>query len=276
MPNIYEYSDYRAFIRDSFEEMKTGAKGMSYRKFAGLAGISSVGYLKLVIDGARNLKSETVRKFIKALKLKGRDADFFHLLVQQNQASDPEERAELFERLMTFKRFHDIHRMEKDLYDLFSRWYVPATYELALLPSFQADPKWIARMLTPRISVAEARHALEVLEHLKLLEIDARTKKGKRCKVRLSTPDEVMSIAVYGFQKEMLTLAHHNLRHRTHEEREISGLTIGLTQKQFETMRDRMREFRRSIHAEFSSAAKADAVYQLNLQLFPLSEVDHE
>jgi uncharacterized protein (TIGR02147 family) len=276
MVSVYEYLDYRQFLRDYYEDRKRTTKTMSYRNFARAGGLGSWNYLKLVTDGKRNLTAVSIKQFAKALKLKKREGQFFAHLVMMNQAKDPEEKNKHYEKLMTFRRFDDIHRMENDVYNLLSRWYVAAVHELVALADFDSDPKWIAERLEPSITVSEAGEALEVLLRLKLLKVDPYTGKAKQTKGHFTTPDSVADIAIYNYQKEMLALAHRALRKAEPKDRDVSGLTIALTKKQKGEATELIREFRRDLHAKLTSGGKPDAVYQINFQIFPLSEVGHD
>jgi uncharacterized protein (TIGR02147 family) len=44
-PNVYQYDDFRVFLRDAFEAKKVAEPGYSHRKFAAAAGIANPGYL---------------------------------------------------------------------------------------------------------------------------------------------------------------------------------------------------------------------------------------
>lgn len=276
MINIYRYLDYRQFLRDFYEERKRTTKSMSLRNFAKSAGLASWNYLKLVMEGKRNLTPESVGKFAIALRLKKREADFFRSLVWMNQAIDPEEKQRHFEELLVHQRFCKIHHIERDVYALLSHWYIAAVHELVALPGFDADPYWIANQLVPKISPAEAKQALQVLERLRLIVVDARTGKARHTKAHCTTPHEVASIAAVSFHDGMLALARQAIRQVPSHQRDISGLTLALSRKQFDAARAIIREFRRKLHATFADHSAAEAVYQVNIQLFPVSEVPHE
>ena len=77
LPAVYEYVDYRQFLRDHFAASKRLKKQYSFRFFARQAGLSSSNFLKLVMDGKRNLGPTTIAKFVKALKLDAEAATFF-------------------------------------------------------------------------------------------------------------------------------------------------------------------------------------------------------
>ena len=55
-------------------------------------------------------------------------------------------------------------------------------------------------------------------------------------------------------------------------ERDMSGLTMGLTRRAYEKIRKEIADFRRRIVAIASEEDDTEQVYRLNLQLFPLSE----
>lgn len=276
MVNIYEYMDYRQYLRDRYKEKGKASKSMSLRSFSKAAGLSSWNYLKLIMDGKRNLTSKTIEKFAKALKLSKRDEDFFEVLVFMNQSTDPEEKNRLFAELMTFKRFQSIHKLEFEAYQLLSKWYIAATHELVSLPGFKNDPEWIASHLSPKIKTSEAAEAMKVLKDMGLIEIDQKTGKVLHTKGRLTTPSEVAGMAVFNFHKDILRLALEAVRFKPPKTRDVSGITISLSKEQFETARDMIRDFRRKLHAKLAVDEKGDAVYQINFQIFPLSEVDHE
>ena len=84
--NIYEYLDYRAYLRDLFEEKKANVRGFSYRSFCRKAGIVNPSFLKLVIEDKRNLTPASIMKFAKGFGLKRHEAEFLHNMVMFNQS----------------------------------------------------------------------------------------------------------------------------------------------------------------------------------------------
>ena len=53
--NIYNFSDYRDFLKDRYRQLKEADPVFSFRHFSKQAGFGSPNYLKLVMDGKRNL-----------------------------------------------------------------------------------------------------------------------------------------------------------------------------------------------------------------------------
>ena len=62
LPSVFEYLDYRTFLRDHYTASKQLKPQYSFRYFSRRAGLSSSNFLKLVMDGKRNLGAETVAK----------------------------------------------------------------------------------------------------------------------------------------------------------------------------------------------------------------------
>ena len=92
MRTVFSYSDYRSFLKDFYEFQKQ-RREYSYKAFSIEAGLKSPNYLKLVIDGAKNLTLENIHNFAKALKLSWEETHYFEVLVNCNQAKSQEVRS---------------------------------------------------------------------------------------------------------------------------------------------------------------------------------------
>ena len=74
-PIVYDYSDYRAFLKDMYLFRKQHTKYFSYRAFANKAGFAAPNFLKLVTSGQRNLTNESIAKVAKGFGLKKRERE---------------------------------------------------------------------------------------------------------------------------------------------------------------------------------------------------------
>jgi uncharacterized protein (TIGR02147 family) len=91
--NIFNYLDYRIFLQDLYKALKLLSNGFSYRSFARDANLASASYLKLVMDGKRNLTEDSVEKFVTGLGLKNEEAEYFRVLVKFNQSHTASEKS---------------------------------------------------------------------------------------------------------------------------------------------------------------------------------------
>ena len=128
-------------------------------------------------------------------------------------------------------------------------------------------------MLRGKASESEISEALDNLIKSGELVRDPVTQaisKGKRA----DAPDEIPSALVRKLQMQLMYLGLESLYQDSATEREFGALTLSLTEKEFEEIKFKLRQLRKSLHKDNSiarMAQKGERVYQLNLQLFPVS-----
>jgi len=275
MPDLFKYLDYRKFLSDSFAELKNTKPSFSHRSFARQAGFSSSNYVMLVMQGRRNLSGEGIQKIAKAIKLRRTEAEFFENLVRFNQASSDSEKNFYYGRIASNKKYAKARPLEKGQFEYYSRWYVPAIREMVLLSDFNEEPSWIASKLNPPITAREAESALNLLLNLGLLERDESGRLVQKDK-HIASGDEVASLAVTNFQKEMITRAAASVDKTPAHKREIGSVTVAVTKDKLKEAKKRIREFRTQLAGFLAEGGDADAVYQFNIQLFGLSNMDEK
>jgi len=268
--NVFEHLDYRVLLRALFEHKKRTEYGFSHRALSRRAGLTSSNFLVLVMKGSRNMSTEAAERLAAALGLAKREAEYFVELVAFNQAKTPAESARCYERLTRFKGHREIHKLAAEQAAYHSAWYIPAIRELAAREDFQGDAAWIARTLQPRITVAQAKRALEVLEKLELLRRD---KKGR---LRQSAPIVTTGVGplahhVVEYHRAMLQCASRAIDEVPRDEREISALTLCVSHDVLLKLKERIREFRRELLHVAEQEGAPERVVQLNFQLFPMS-----
>ena len=161
--DVFDYLDFRVFLRDCYRDLKEHQRGFSYRWFAREAGMSSPNFLKLVMDGKRNLSAQSIDSFARVLKLTESEVNYFRCLVAFAQAESVPDKNAHFERLCQLRRRPRATIMTTESFDVLTHWYYVAIAELVDCPGFTPDPAWIAATLVPSISEEEAAEALRVL-----------------------------------------------------------------------------------------------------------------
>jgi uncharacterized protein (TIGR02147 family) len=267
--DVFRYRDYRVFLREHYERNKQRKRGYSPRAFSLRAGLRSPNYLKLVMDGARNLTPQMAFRFAESCGLSGEAIEYFCDLVAFNQARLARERELCYERLKRFSRFRKVYKLDAES-AYHSEWYIPAIRELASRPDFQEDPAWIAATLLPPISPAQARRAVSVLLELALL---VRDDSGRLVQPEqlVETPEGPLGHHVVQFHRVMMAHGSDALDRVPREEREISSLTLCLSETDFAKLRAEICSFRSRLLQRYQAGEDAERVVQLNFQLFPLS-----
>ncbi len=270
-PVIYNYLDYRAFLKDMFQFRKQKDKYFSYRFFANKAGFASPNFLKLVSDGKRNLTNESIAKIAAGFGLKKQEREFFENLVFMNQATNHEERNHYYKKMMSMKGYANIHKIAKDSYNYFSKWYCPVIREVVTFGERNHTPEQIAEMLSPRITPKEAEKSLNLLTSLGLIR---KTPDGQweQCDKAVSTGPEVRSLVIANFHREMLRLATESLERHPSEERDITALTLSVNHRQMAEIKIKTAAFRKELLELACNDEDADQVLQINIQVFPLTK----
>lgn len=271
VPDIFTYLDYRAYLRDHYAAGKENVSAFSYRYLARRAGFASPNFIKLVIEGDRNLGGDSPERVAGAFGLGRDESEFFYKLVAFDQASDTTERNEAYASIAASRRFRRARRIEHDAFEYLSHWYYPAIRELAARDDFQDDPGWIARQLRPKIRPRDATRALESLFRLGLL---VRGEHGhiSRGDPSVTTGHEVAALATRNYHYEMLDRARDSIESFGRDARDVSALTVCVPTKLVGELKARIHRFREELLELCDSSEDPDVVYQLTVQLFPLSK----
>jgi uncharacterized protein (TIGR02147 family) len=266
--DVFSYEDYRTYLSDVYAERKQ--RGLSHRGLARRAGLSSPSFLKAVMDGHKNLAPTTAKRVALALGLVGDAAEYFRLLVVLGQTTDPSERRAVQVSLGRLRRYQDVQALAEASDAYHQHWYLPAIRELSLTDVFRADPRWIARVLTPKITIREVKLALATLERLGLLRPDE-SGALRAVHQQVSTALEPNSDQIADFHRTMIAQAAQAISGVPRPERDISSITLSVDAAGLAAIKKRIQEIRRELLDEFDAGQSGIQVVQVNLQLFPLS-----
>lgn len=270
-PIIFNYTDYRSYLSDLFLYRKQKENKFSYRFFSRVAGFSSSSFLKLVMDGKRNLTSESIQKVCKGFKLKKKESEFFRYMVQMNQASTHDGRNRYYKKMISVQKYTKVNFIAKASYDYFSKWYYPVLRELVAIDNGKNSPETLASQLVPPISAKEAKRAFSHLEKLGLIK---KNEQGTwdQCQQHITTGQETKSFIVAKFHQEMLTLASEAIERFESSERDISALTLSMNPSHIQNLKEMIADFRDKVRKSVSKAPCKNQVFQINIQMFPLSQ----
>lgn len=273
--DVFAYLDFRAYLRDYYSARKASGRGFSYRSFSRRAGLRSPNYLKLVIDGTRNLSPKMAQRFAVACGLVGDDQRYFIDLVAFGQAANLSERSEHYARLTGFQRYRHAHKLDLAHAAYYSAWYMPAIRELAVRSDWKPKPEWIARQLTPQISAADAKRALDTLLELGLL-VQRPDGSIVQEEALLSTGPETRGVHIATYHRAMMERAMASIDEIAPSERDISSLTLCLGKDGLRAFKERVQRFRKELLELSALETNPEQVVQLNFQLFPLTRKREE
>jgi len=268
--HTFDYLDYRAFLRDFYLAEKAKGSTFSHRAFSRRAGLRSTNYLNLVVKGQRDLSADAAVRFARGCGLVKTEADYFCELVAFNQAKTADERNRCYDRLRRFRRFRAAHKLDKAQGAYHSSWYMLAIRELAARSDFRNDPKWIASLLDPPISAAQARDAVATLRALHLLVRDS-DGRLRQAEPLITTGDGPLGHHIVNYHRTMIEQAKLALDRLPREERDISSLTLCVSSDGLTRLKERIATFRRELLQMAELEGEPSRVVQINFQLFPLT-----
>jgi uncharacterized protein (TIGR02147 family) len=140
------------------------------------------------------------------------------------------------------------------------------------LYNFRGDYKDLAASVTPCISVREARYAVKLLKNLGMIE-QLPDGTFRQTAAAIVSDSSVARMAVRSFNREMLRMAGSALDNIPIEERQIYGVTVGISKECYDVLAAEMAAFRDRVVAIVNGDTSSNRVYQMHLQLFPLSRV---
>jgi uncharacterized protein (TIGR02147 family) len=271
-PDVFDFLDHRAYLRALCTHGgENGERAFSHRAFCKRAGLRSTNYLSLVMKGERNLSAAMARRFAKACGLAGREQDYFCQLVVLDQAKGSAARDLAYAQLGRFRRFREVHTIDAAQAAYHAHWFVPAVRELCTRRDFQEDPAWIARTLLPRITRVQAREAIATLLRLGLVARDA-DGRLRQVNALVTTGESPHREHVIRYHRAMLERASEALELIPRPEREISSLTLCVSEETRELLCRRINEVRRELLQLAEADGNPERVVQINFQLFPLSD----
>lgn len=242
-----------------YEELKSKNPHFSRRAFSQKLGLSAGSVCEL-LNGQRKISIKLAERIAQKLSL------------------DPQERAELFklfpEKGLRSKESDDSSkpnylRLSADQFRVIGEWYHFAILTLMRTRDFKSDIAWIAERLGLSLTVVKT-----AIERLMRLDIIHQDHSGTmiRSKMRYRTSDDVSNASVRLAHNDYLENARKALDTLPVEERDFSSLMLTFSPEQLPRAKEIIRKFQDDFAAEMEAGASSE-VYQLYIQLFPLTQV---
>lgn len=275
MNSIFDYTDYRAFLRDAFENYKKKSCAVSWRFMASKIG-SDPGNLLRVSQGKIHLAVKFAVPCAKFFGLSEKESAYWTELLLFGRAKSDKEALDHYERMLSIKGV-EIKRLNAKELEFYRHWYSNAIRSLLGIGNFQDDEKSyriLAESCTPAISIKEAKNAVHLLESLGMARLD-NDGLWTVTETFVGTGGNWRSEAVRRFQEDTIALAGQSLSRHKPYLRDISTATMTFNRRNLDLVRERICEFRRELLRLSAEGTGDNAVYQLNIQLFPIALLEN-
>ena len=270
--NVFEYSDFRAYLKEVVAELKKRRDDFTMRHIAEMVGFGSPSFLKMIIDGQRNLTQQSLEKLCTLFHIKGKEKQYFSLLVEFCQTDNPDTKHQVTKKMDKIRPRVTFSKLKKNQHKYLSHDYYTCIREMVLLDDFKEDAKWIASKCLPRIKPAEAREAINTLLELKLLKRDG-TGKLLQSDPIVDTGQDAQATEAFSFHEAVLNKARRYLSHLDQKNRNFTALTIPIPSELDEEISQRIEVFQSEILQLINrDGLTYDNVFQLNIQFFPVTD----
>jgi uncharacterized protein (TIGR02147 family) len=270
--DVFNYSDYRAFLKEFYSDKKAQSKKFTFSLFAALTGFSSPSFLKLVMEGKKNLTKPSVLKIVRGLRLRKKPAQYFEDLVFFNQAGSLEDKSYFLDRINKYRKKNKPEKLLSAEYDYLREWYHCVIREMIDLKGFKEDPRWIAKKLLYTVKADDIAGSLKFLEDKGFIGRDGSGTVFKKDKTIATGPigeQEMLNTIVRAFHRTMVRFAEESLANQPKAVRSTSNTTLSLSEKSYELASKRIEQLRMELLEIAKSDETVDRVYQLNINLFP-------
>lgn len=267
--NIYNFTDYRDFLKDRYRQLKDADPLFSFRYFSKQAGFGSPNYLKLVMDGKRNLSEDAIGKFAKGLRLDNHEGEYFHYMVAFNQCAAGGKKQVFEAKLMYLRELFKVKTLIPELYDYYHEWYHSAIRETVKKGKVKNDPAALAQSLVPSITEAEAMASVGLLTKLNFLVVTPDGWLEATENNEISNETAIMGQKIHF--EQMAELAAQSLYTQGPETQDFESVTLSLPLEKVNELKMKIQELIASVKGS-ATQNPGDAVYQLNVQLFALTK----
>ncbi|MCX6118009.1 MAG: DUF4423 domain-containing protein, partial [Proteobacteria bacterium] len=152
-----------------------------------------------------------------------------------------------------------------------TQWYHYAILSLMETSGFKSSEAYIAKRLG--IPVTKVRAAVDDLVNCKL--ISKESKQWKLLSSNTTTVTDIPSAIIRDSQKTSMRRTIDRLDDIDLNLRDVSSITMAIDSSKIPQAKSAIREFRRSL-AKLLETGKQDEVYELNIQLMPMTIKEKE
>jgi uncharacterized protein (TIGR02147 family) len=269
--SVYSYSDYQSYLRDYFSVRKSTDPSYSHRTMSRELGFPSPNHIKMVMDGKRRIGLRSLNRLLEGLGLRDREKEYFSYLVFFCQARTSIVKNYYFGLLTGFRTPMTVKTITSNEYEYYNNWYNCVVRELIVREKSPIDYDCLARKIRPRISPAQAKKSVALL-----LELGMITRKNdgtyEQTSHFIGTEREVTSIGIRNHHAKMFELARDAMDTVPRDLREMSSLTVSISDSCRQKIKQRVQEFEDEIIQMVQNDRDVQSVYQVNFQFFPLTQ----
>ncbi len=270
-PNIFEYLDFRAYLRDFQTYKFSQDKKFSRNKICIMLGLPNTrSYFRDVLKG-KKVTETFIERFIEVLELSKRETQYFRVLVGYNQSTNADERELLFEQIISLNNTPK-KLLDKNKIEFYREWHHSVVRALLDVYDINTNYSDLAQKILPPISAKKVKDSIDLMEKLELVK---RNDNGffKPSDKAITAGPYIQDECVKLFQHRCIEMAGKAVFSDGLNPKNISTNTLSISQECYVKLEKYIQKFKSEVRTlVFKDTGSADRVFQLNINFFPQSK----
>jgi uncharacterized protein (TIGR02147 family) len=265
---IYEYSDYRTYLKASLTKRIESNPKYSLRSFAKHLGLAPA-TVSMILSGQKNLSFSRALEVAVKLGLDPKEQVYFSQLVYLKGANDIESKTEVLNQMRERGHKRSAEHIDVDQFQVISDWHHYAILMLTEVKNFRFTLANVARRLSINKFVAEA--AVDRLQKLGLLE---KVKEGqyRRVKGDIIVHSGDMNLAFRKYHRQLLEKTSLSLETQLPKDRINASEVIAISKSDLKEINLLMEQFLSQVIEITKKSKNKTDVYHLGVHAFNLTE----
>jgi uncharacterized protein (TIGR02147 family) len=269
--SIYKYESVAEFLRDSYIEKRRTNSRFSIRAWAKQMGLKSPTSLHAVIHGKRKIPLTYHGSLVRTLRLSSEEAYFLLALVSYEHAKNDLQKFTYLEKIQVLRKYKNLTMYELANFEALSEPLYTCIIEMSGLKNFENDRVWIQKNNRVTKDINQIKQALQNLVAQGYLKLEEGIL--KKTHSHISNVPDLANMGSQNYHRRISFLAAEQIRAQPVEDREYNSFSLNVKKEDLFKMKASLREYIKHFITEFEAApGQGEATYQLNLQLFSLTE----
>lgn len=275
-PNIFNYNNFRTFLRDLFVYKHRADKKFSKSYVCKSLGLpNSRSYFLDILNG-KFVSQIKIPLFVSVFNLSKEEAHFFRALVNFNQAvEDQSEREFLFEQLISLNQTPK-KIISSQEYAYYKEWYHSVVRAILNITDFKKSGNYVklSQQVFPPITESQARGSVELLLGLKLIKENSNGFLKPTEKV-ITTGAYAKDEVIKQYQLNSLEIARQAILKNQNQSQRVITKMLSISEEGYNRLLKNLDKINSEIDSiVHKDEAPADRVYQLDIVFFPHSKKD--
>lgn len=263
MANVFDYNNFRTFLKDELERRSLRNPSYSLRAFARDLELS-FSRLSEILNSKEGISIASAQKISKALRLSDTEQDFFINLILAKHSRNPHMKKKSIDKLKKLRSARKFLKMSPDFDGILSRWYYLLLIEILCLNAGYTNAQIADILKINTHEVVEASRTLLTLGYVQKNANDEWVKSTPFMQIDSTTPSKL----VRDYHRKLMQKAEQALEVQPIENRKYMSAIMALNKTKLAEARHDLEIFKTKFLKKYAATEDASTVYGLNFQFF--------